>query len=641
MAIWELALPIPAVNAHHSEYRAILREIIERFGIGAILISSLVGHTLDALETGLPTVMVLHDLFPFCPAMFAYYRAPCAACSPEELQSCLHDNPFNQFWHNTQVEDWLRLRGELGERLRRPWLRLAAPSPSVRDRWISLMPALASVPWRFIGHGIDATMFRTGDGEGRAPVSGAKLRVVIPGRLSPQKGLDLLRDVLPGLLEMADLLLLGCGEYGRPFTGMPGIEVVPDYDGASLGREIRRFSPDCALLLSVLPESFSYTLSEMFALGVPVLATRLGAFSDRIEPGVTGQLFEPGPEALLACVREAARDRMALSRMADRLAARPCRNVRDMVRDYHALLPIQSIGCGGLLLEGMAEAARVREKLIQDNVWLWNEISRDRAWHTEETAGLRARVADLDGGISKLSASLKAIELSRSWRITAPLRKGTEVLRRGLRVVSWDRRASGEVSRSDAGVVDQPRVISLAQGSNENIRHEVRHNLGIPDATHIVFGFAPTKREATCLSKALSVCTAMRNDVCFVLFDDGMHTVDWNGEAEVAAVLQARRRVFVIGPDPRPEYWLLAADAFVMASDDGGEGENAMVALKSGLFLLSCPSIPHKTLRGSGQLGVISEANPSNAATLLSAWLDQRDDERARMVAETRALLTS
>jgi hypothetical protein len=48
---------------------------------GSILVSSLIGHSLEALSSGLPTVVVLHDLFPFCPALFACFDGACSDCA--------------------------------------------------------------------------------------------------------------------------------------------------------------------------------------------------------------------------------------------------------------------------------------------------------------------------------------------------------------------------------------------------------------------------------------------------------------------------------------------------------------------------------------------------------------------------------
>lgn len=642
MAVWELTAPIGAATPHHPEYRAILREIIDRFEVGAILVSSLVGHALDVLETGLPTLVVMHDFFPFCPAMFAYYKAPCAQCSALTLESCLQDNSYNQFWHNTQVDDWMRLRQELNDRLRRPWVSLAFPALSVRDRWVGLFPSIEELPWRLVSHGVDCVRATAGAIHAEPVFTSTKIRIVIPGRLAPHKGLNLFQQVLPELLKLSEVLLLGCGEYGSQFMNTPGIDVIADYDSTGLVREIARFSPDCALFLSIVPESFSYTLSEIFCLCVPPVATHLGAFGDRIEHGVTGLLFEPEPEALLACLREIAQDRTILSRISANLESMPARTVCDMIQDYHALLPCEQPGSGRLMLRGMAQAAGSRQKLIQDNAWLWGEILRERDQHAQESGGLRRSISDLNHRLSMADASLAAMKGSRSWRVTAPVRNLARIVRRVAALIQRSRRAAFDVDVKAQTHVPRLRCKPgfIDHSVNDKLGIEVRHGLGIPDAARLVFCFAPGDDEARSVHRIIGACTAVRNDVFFLIFNDEARVVEWGGVAGEMAALKAQRRIFFVGPIPEADYWLRAAEALVVMSKHGDEIANALAAMKAGLFLISCQGAPNRLLNGSRQIGLFSDASPSAAANALSGWLDLTEEERAYVVAETTTLLS-
>ena len=76
-----------------------------------------------------------------------------------------------------------------------------------------------------------------------------------------------------------------------------------------LPKILQSLKPDLGLLLSNVPETFSYTLSELFAAGIPPVASRLGAFVDRIEDGVTGWLVSPGGDDLLDKLSELDRPR--------------------------------------------------------------------------------------------------------------------------------------------------------------------------------------------------------------------------------------------------------------------------------------------------------------------------------------------
>ena len=106
---------------------------------------------------------------------------------------------------------------------------------------------------------------------------------------------------------------------------------------------MQSIKPDIGLLLSSVPETFSYTLSELFAAGIPPIATNLGAFSDRIDPGKTGWLVPPRPEALVACLAALAQDRNQVRAVRDTLLSNDQRSSSDMVADYLALLPAATL----------------------------------------------------------------------------------------------------------------------------------------------------------------------------------------------------------------------------------------------------------------------------------------------------------
>ncbi|HSM68588.1 MAG TPA: glycosyltransferase, partial [Xanthomonadales bacterium] len=157
-------------------------------------------------------------------------------------------------------------------------------------------------------------------------------------RIQPGKGQQLLRQALPELHQYAKVYLLGAGQCGEAFYGLPGVNVVTEYRREDLASLVRQIGPDLAALLSVVPETFSYTLSEMQQLGVPVIATRVGAFPARIEDGKTGWLIEPRAADLVDLVRRLHGDRELLAATRKQLGPVSADTPADMVQAYRALL---------------------------------------------------------------------------------------------------------------------------------------------------------------------------------------------------------------------------------------------------------------------------------------------------------------
>jgi len=343
LRIWPLHPAIDSTVASHAGYAEILSEIIDEFGIERILVSSLIGHSLDVLREDPRTVMVCHDYYPFCPALnVTFGQTLCVRCGEDDLAECTRSNPHHRFFPNVSTAHWLGLRGDFARRIQENRVLMIAPTPSVTENYARLLPE-SSGKFRIIPHGtppLSGVPLRPGGDPGQ------RLRVVIPGSLAPNKGLFLFRRIIDELASFADVHLIGCGEWGEEFQRSCASQ-VPRYEREELPQLLARIRPDVGLLLSVVAETYSYILQELFELGIPPLATRTGSFGDRIENGVNGFLCEPAPADLLGQLRKLAGDRASLIRVHETLRRTPVRRPSEMLADYQKVLEGTEISAAG------------------------------------------------------------------------------------------------------------------------------------------------------------------------------------------------------------------------------------------------------------------------------------------------------
>lgn len=340
---WTLAEPIVSINMASYEYLGIIEELVSLYNVESVVVSSLVGHSMDILRTSLPTTVVLHDFFPFCPALYATFGSPCLSCSDSELRACAKDNPKNSYFKFESHGHWLAIRREFVRLIASQLHTVIAPSQSVVDRYRQLEFSLAEKRIHVVPHGLDAVLAQSlapvekiSDAE---PTAESRLKIVMLGRLTEEKGRELLSDVMGKLCQFADVYLLGTGESGAPFSSYAGVTIRESYDRSELGGLFSDVRPDLGMLLSNVPETFSYTLSELWAAGIPVLATRLGAFADRIVDSDNGWLVEPHASAVLDKLRDLNVHRTLLERAKHRVAQQPVRTTSQMVREYALAMP--------------------------------------------------------------------------------------------------------------------------------------------------------------------------------------------------------------------------------------------------------------------------------------------------------------
>ena len=127
---WPLAAPIAHSAGTSPEYRAHFDTVLRDFGVGAVLVSSLIGHSLDALRSGLPTAVVTHDYYPLWPRLHADFGNAAADFSPGGIEAALRDVRDFEF-AETRPEAWRSLRGAYVAALASANAVMIAPSRGV------------------------------------------------------------------------------------------------------------------------------------------------------------------------------------------------------------------------------------------------------------------------------------------------------------------------------------------------------------------------------------------------------------------------------------------------------------------------------------------------------------------------------
>lgn len=132
--------------------------------------------------------------------------------------------------------------------------------------------------------------------------TGPGTHALFVGRLSPEKGLNVLLDVWdadrPPLMIAGDGPLRGHLECRVRREGRRNVHVLGHQDRESVNALLR----DSRFLVvpSVWRETFGLVVIEAYAHGIPVIATRLGTLADLVQDGVTGRLVQPNDRADLA-----------------------------------------------------------------------------------------------------------------------------------------------------------------------------------------------------------------------------------------------------------------------------------------------------------------------------------------------------
>ncbi len=333
------ALSVPALPGHPelalpAERVADLALVLESAMVTRAHIHHLMSMDLDVRSLlhrlGVPFDVTVHDYFAICPQVNLLPWLQGAYCGEPETAFCNACIADRSSYGSRDIVSWRRdnawqfLEAE----------RVICPSEDVRrrlarygyDRRAIVVPhdTVAAGPWPLS----PPTLGRS-----------RKLRVAVIGVLANQKGALSVMS-LAAAANPADLSIhvIGYAEQELPERLAERIEVTGEYKDADLPTLLAKVKPHIVWFPAQWPETYSYTLSAAIDAGLPIIATRIGAFPERLEGRPLTWLVDPeaSTEEWLAAFEQA---RGELARQRKPPAGKPREPVADFYREEYARAP--------------------------------------------------------------------------------------------------------------------------------------------------------------------------------------------------------------------------------------------------------------------------------------------------------------
>jgi glycosyltransferase involved in cell wall biosynthesis/GT2 family glycosyltransferase len=215
---------------------------------------------------GVPFDCTLHDYFAICPQYHLVTEEGHYCGEPDAIgcAACLAKRPPQ--W-DLDIGAW---RGVFAQFLRGAD-RLIAPSNDVSERIRRYFPDLTVNVWP---HPEDTLQ-----------QADRIVRVVVVGNLTPAKGLHVVaacaEDARARGLPLTFRVLGSTAEPIPQFPDAP-LTIHGGYQDAELLQLLLAEKPDVVLFPAQVPETYAYTMSVALASGVPIVASALGAFPERL-----------------------------------------------------------------------------------------------------------------------------------------------------------------------------------------------------------------------------------------------------------------------------------------------------------------------------------------------------------------------
>jgi lipopolysaccharide biosynthesis protein/glycosyltransferase involved in cell wall biosynthesis len=245
----------------------------------------------------------IHDFYALCPSphLLDFEGKYCGV--PQDIEVCSRCLKNNSGWFlswypetnkPTQIDEW-----------RKPFVELfeAATMVTVFDQSsveiVRRAFKLENSKVKVVPHVIN--YFKCDD---RIDLTGP-LHIGILGTLTHIKGADVVKEIFDYFSKHdlhIQLTVIGSSHVKLPI----GVRVYGTYDRACLPTIVSQLGINVILMPSIVPETFSYTISEAMQMGLPIVAFDLGAQGNRVKQYELGKVvpLNSTPDVILGAIRD-------------------------------------------------------------------------------------------------------------------------------------------------------------------------------------------------------------------------------------------------------------------------------------------------------------------------------------------------
>ncbi|NRP46005.1 MULTISPECIES: glycosyltransferase [unclassified Marinobacterium] len=217
-----------------------------------------------------PSYFTIHDYYTVCPQI-SLSTAEGKYCGEPNIQACEQCVAKRPVVGCSSVAEW---RDSLVDWMEQQQL-LIAPSKDCASRMSKYIASnkLVVVPHLDLETQVPVL---------NIAVSDRPLRVAVLGGMSKIKGADVLDDV--ARLCIKEQAPVAFKLFGHAYRSLDkSIDVTGRYQQDQLVHMLEEWKPDLVWFPAIWPETYSYTLSTAMALGLPIVATDIGAFVERLQ----------------------------------------------------------------------------------------------------------------------------------------------------------------------------------------------------------------------------------------------------------------------------------------------------------------------------------------------------------------------
>lgn len=317
-------------SRYNSTYAAMIEDIIKSLRITNVHVHHMLGHFFDIVDIsrkcGIKPIITLHDFYSVCPKVNLLYCGEkfCMDIENKNCLTCIMDAGYGK---NNIIETWQDdWHGFLQK-----FDKIIVPSVDTKQRILKTFDDLEITA---IEHGVEVSKDRS------SPDTDGVFNVAFIGVMCAHKGGNTIKQLLSSSASK-DIMYHSFGTSLMPeLCKSKGNYIYHgEYDRNSLSPLLSKNKIDLICFLQIVPETYSYTLNEAVASGIPVLSTDIGAGAQRVKENGLGWCIpaDSDAKAVLSKIKEIKSDKKEFNAVLKNISKYNIKSVSDMASDYDSL----------------------------------------------------------------------------------------------------------------------------------------------------------------------------------------------------------------------------------------------------------------------------------------------------------------
>lgn len=257
---------------YNSEYKDLLEQIVSDYNISFAHIHHLIGHYFDVVDVfkdkDIHYMITLHDFYSQCPLINKLYsnKEYCDNdCDEAKCNNCLYNVYKTKIDINSWKKEWIRVLENADN--------IIVPSKATKTE----IERCYDISAKVIEHGIDIVK------EDSNLTLNNKNDIAFIGAIGNHKGSKILEKlIVKNCIKNCKVHLFGIVDSPYKKSNKHFVN-HGRYVRDELPKLLKDNNIKLICLLSIWPETYSYTLQEAIACGIPVVSFDFGAIGERIK----------------------------------------------------------------------------------------------------------------------------------------------------------------------------------------------------------------------------------------------------------------------------------------------------------------------------------------------------------------------